>query len=876
MADKTSEQASSGASPATGRWGLSTARWSRVLALAILGAFTFELILPLAWKHTARVTEPFSATFFGAVIWIGTLVLFYIVVEPIRMRRRQWRALLWYPPLWLAIVIGWVLAAASEFLPSGIRPQTRGPDWIHVYPVFPIVLAFVTAILVRHLPLRLGLFDQTAAPDDGPLTWPIIRRWLSAGERPITSRDPDLFGHRAIASRITHIIGREQRSVALLGQFGSGKTSILNRVRADLGAIDPAVIVATFDVWAIPRPEDVPRLALNRIISALDDYVDTIEFRRLPVSYQRLAAAEPTGRLGRALGMETASDSIEEIERFTPILEAINASIVLIVEDVERAGEGFETRHLERLLWTLKSVQRSAFILATDPDHAKLDFPKLCDTLELVPPLTFDWVLTILATAYAHWMSAFSDIDPHPNRKEKDKFQLEYARLGELVDYFRRTGRDTPIDALISLLATPRALKHVLRRVDHAWTNLHGEAELDDILIIAALRHGAEPAYRFLVADIDAARHKPDDMFPRTKTVREEWDRLIVSLPNGAAVQRLVDLLGIKQLTRERAHHATEAPQGVHVAEPVDYFRRIVAEELGPTELRDQAVLTAIDKWKTGADRQQLIDGLVAASDDDVTYARRWEHFSSRHANTDLTALTTLVAGRILTRDHSSAAADHPGLLALWRQCNRRLHGGQHYEWLRTLIVSAVSVSLEFVNGLYYYWTGDHGIVDEDGRTRIRQSIVDTIRTEIRTVDDLVGVLSRQHPYNLGRLIAQTGKENTPESFAEWRDHLAPLIIEGGRTHPEAIVPELANLVGDEQSGMVAAKDQYPPFFANRYKIDREKMSALFGESLDDALTLLADYAGDNAYAQRPKGEAKVWLDERRRSPTDAQPEGDV
>ena len=48
-----------------------------------------------------------------------------------------------------------------------------------------------------------------------------------------------------------------------------------------------------------------------------------------------------------------------------------------------------------------------------------------------------------------------------------------------MADYMRRTGKDTPLDALVSLLDTPRSLKHVLRRVDHTWNNLHGEAELD-------------------------------------------------------------------------------------------------------------------------------------------------------------------------------------------------------------------------------------------------------------------------------------------------------------------------------------------------------------------------------------------------------------
>ena len=143
-------------------------------------------------------------------------------------------------------------------------------------------------------------------------------------------------------------------------------------------------------MWAVPNPEDVPRLALNRIISALDDYVETIQFRGLPVAYQRLAAAEPTGRLSAALGFETAGDSIELLDGLSKVLAAIDAQIVLVVQDVERAGDGFDTRHLQRLLWALRNARRIQFILSVDPDAAVMDFPKLCDSIELVPELEVD------------------------------------------------------------------------------------------------------------------------------------------------------------------------------------------------------------------------------------------------------------------------------------------------------------------------------------------------------------------------------------------------------------------------------------------------------------------------------------------------------
>ena len=521
------------------------------------------------------------------VTWSLALILFYVVTEPLRIRRRQWGNMLWYPPVWSAVLFGWVLAAVSERLPPGIRPQTAGPDWQHVYPIVPIVVALGIATFLRQLSWHRTATqpEPSAIRREGGITWQNIADWISVGERPIKSSERDLFHHQPVASRIAHVVGREKRPVALLGRFGTGKTSILSLARAELGRLTPTVVVADFDVWAVPKPEDVPRLALNRIVAALDDHIDTTEFRSLPLAYQRLAAAEPTGRLASAFGLETSTDSLDEVERLTPVLEVLNARLVLVIEDIDRAGDEFDTRHLQRLLWALRQVERASFILAVDPDHAPLDFSKLCDAIELVPPVEVEHVARILRVAYDHWLTTFSYIDPHQNRREGDKLNLrpEHAHPGKTMDYIQRTGRDAPLDALVSLLQTPRALKHVLRRVDYVWRNLHGEAELDDIVIVSALRHGAEPAYKFLIGGIEAARHEPDAILPRTKTVKEEWEKVIENIANGAAAKRLVDLLGIKQLTQDLAENVTRSsPQGIHQDGPTDYFRRIVAEEVGP------------------------------------------------------------------------------------------------------------------------------------------------------------------------------------------------------------------------------------------------------------------------------------------------------
>ncbi len=768
---------------------------------------------------------------------------------------------LWYPPMWLAAILAWSLAAGFEQLRPSYR-STSGPDWTNAWPVLPIVAALALAITLRQFPWRWR--KGRALGPTPALRWSGIEQWI-ATERPAESDEPDLFRHRPIAARIARAVGSEGRSVALLGGFGTGKSTILNAVRAELERKVPLTIFAQFDVWAIPHPEDVPRLALNRIVTAVDDFADTIELRGLPLSYQRLAAAEPTGVLSKVLGIQSANDSIEEVARLMPILQALDARVVLIIEDAERAGEGFETRHLERLLWTLRRFNRITFIVAAEPQHTRIDFSKLCDIIELVPTLTPAKALAVVNIAYTHWATQFSsiDIDPHPSRRNEDKLELRAANIGGVMDYFSKTGKGTALDALVSLLVTPRALKHVLRQVDRTWRSLHGEAELDDIIIISALRHGAQPVYDFLVEDIDPARHKPDDMLPRTKTVRADWDRVIAEMPNGAAAQKLVNLLGIEQLTEGIAFNVADAPQGVHVSEPVDYFRRITGEELSPGELRDQEVLRDIDGWNSGKSNV-LIDKLAAASDDDETYTHVWEHFSDRHTEQQLADLTAQVTSRVLARDGAKASADHRALIALWRRCNRRFAQDEYAEWLRRLILSALPISLQFVNSAYYFWTGDHGIVGAEQRERIRGAIVQAVQSTVRDGDALARLVTSDHPYQIGRLITQTGRQSDLATFASWRNYLAPILIDGAQKHPDSVVPELANLAGDTESGMVAARDEYPPIFINRYRLDRERVTALFGDRLDEALALIAGYHGDNVYALRAVDEAKLWLAELR------------
>ena len=64
----------------------SIGRWVRVLFLSVIAAIVFELILPPAWGYVSRVSLPYSPAFIGLVTWVLSLILFYVVTEPLRIR----------------------------------------------------------------------------------------------------------------------------------------------------------------------------------------------------------------------------------------------------------------------------------------------------------------------------------------------------------------------------------------------------------------------------------------------------------------------------------------------------------------------------------------------------------------------------------------------------------------------------------------------------------------------------------------------------------------------------------------------------------------------------------------------------------------------
>ena len=530
------------------------------------------------------------------------------------------------------------------------------------------------------------------------------------------------------------------------------------------------------------------------------------------------------------------------------------------MEDSDRTSKTFETRHLLRLLWALHDLPRTTFVLALDPNRGpQTDFTKVCDTVERLDALQDTDVAAVVSAAVNYWTSEYSDIEPR--LRQTGKLGLQYTQKGGVFEYMYRTNVGRPLRYMAQILQTPREFKRVLQRVNVAWRHLHGEVDLEDLLVVTTLRECLPSVYGFLLEHIDAARLKAHEGASGSSAIEDDWNQLLKTLSNPQSAKRLVALLGIAQLCAGRRQPADESPQGVHLTDPTDYFDRIHAEGIDSNEVSDQAVLRDINAWEQ--DRtESLIENLAASRGDDRRYAAVWEHFAFRHAPDGLVQLMVGTVRFLLKTDGVDATMNQPALLALWRACHNRLLNETNKSWIQDVTLEAVPVNLSFAVDFYDFLTrGDLRIISRQEGEEIRCVLMESIQKVVRTDSDLVRHLSEESPYRISSIIRKTGPGQGTLPFETWGKHLAPILVDGAKNHPEQFLPELANLLGAADSHE-RTYGREPPEFTNPYKIDRARAEALLGGFLDDALVKLASYKGKNPYARRAKKEAAAWLQE--------------
>ena len=341
------------------------------------------------------------------------------------------------------------------------------------------------------------------------------------GDRPIQSRNDDLFGFSALADRIADALTSQAAKkgfvFGLEGPWGSGKSSLLALTLLRLDAMDRTKVAAIeFRPWLIGDRdqlltalfEDLAK-AVAELQYALGDASGTTKQAAGDVVKQVKNYARHLGPVGKLAGLAgmivpgasavgevldklaaAASEQsggptlVAQKEKLAKALFDLNCRIVVAIDDVDRL-EPKEVAELLRLVRSVADFPNVSYLLCYDG-------PTLAQAIETGTGVSN-------GSAYLEKIVQTEVAVPRPESfalrrwftKEIDTFVIcDEARLPVLQQVIDETGG--------RVLKNPRSVIRVLDSLRVFWPSLAGSVDIPDLVWLRLIAVGAPNFYRWV------------------------------------------------------------------------------------------------------------------------------------------------------------------------------------------------------------------------------------------------------------------------------------------------------------------------------------------------------------------------------------------
>ena len=204
-------------------------------------------------------------------------------------------------------------------------------------------------------------------------------------DQPIESLEDDGLGRRslaeAIARRIRSVSAEHGYTIAIVGEWGSGKTSLLNMVGDALDNDANSVVILRFNPWLFGGASDLltrffgelsmqlgqnENEAIKKAALALTDLGQTLA----PLS--PIPGTSPVMNLLRSI-LSKPRGLLEQRKRLREVLKSSSSRIVVFIDDIDRL-EPSETRELMRLVRLTSDLPNVVFLLAFDRQHVAMSW----------------------------------------------------------------------------------------------------------------------------------------------------------------------------------------------------------------------------------------------------------------------------------------------------------------------------------------------------------------------------------------------------------------------------------------------------------------------------------------------------------------------
>ena len=584
-------------------------------------------------------------------------------------------------------------------------------------------------------------------------------------DRPIERRDQDRLGMRSfaegIAKQIRAVPTEHGFTIAVIGEWGSGKTSVLNMVAESIDDNDDSTAVLHFNPWLFGDASDLMARFFGELSAQLDVDLDQ-RLKKVAQGLARigqaLAPLSPVpGTVATAEQVAKLADDwakrpslLQERDQLRKALTESHSRIVVLIDDIDRL-ESRETRELVRVVRLISELPNLVFLLAFDGHRVAKSLGENEEEGQqyLDKIVQMNYGLPVVRNAIVH--------------------SLFLAWLEELI-----TGRDVAQldqeawtrvfrELIKPLLSNLRDAKRYLYALPVCLDVVGDEVALADLLGLEAIRVLRPPMFKDLRAHAECLAHADSQSSPvellevRNERIRTELSQMLERAEGERTLLKAV-LEILFPATQEVLSNSSYGPgwdktwRKERRVACGDVFRIYLEGGLGEAALSSREVQQLVNALTDGRELTRLLDSLDEKHFEGAL--ERLEDFEHEFPKEAVeTAVPVLVNRLDRLSGHSAGILDVSPRLKVERVVYRLLRVVEDPEALAPVMdgvldnVKALSGWLCLIEKVGYRKSVGHKFVSEDRASILEGQLVH--RLEAATAEQLAD------EWDLTRLVLQ-------------------------------------------------------------------------------------------------------------------------
>lgn len=527
------------------------------------------------------------------------------------------------------------------------------------------------------------------------------------------ANDPDLLNRADFANHLAEIMllnhDDDCLTVSLEGEWGYGKTSVINLVKGALNEKETAPIIVEYNPWLAGKPESLIQDFLLQFSSQLnirDNSEEALKAAKELIAYSNLFSvaklvpgAEPWASIVEKVFSRfgSATKKIAELKKLDLLgkkkkvikaIEKIKTPIVVVIDDIDRLTPS-ETFQVLRLVKAVADFSGTSFLLAFDASYLsevlnKNDIVNASEYINKVIQLRVP--LPVISERGMNEL-ANVELEKLSNKNLTDQFEGDQERLSWIYhNYFKH------------MIKNPRELKRFFNHLRFVLEQVEGQVCFADLFSLSIIATKANLVYEHIKRTPEAyiGRRFTNDglMMDKSedvvKSFEEERNQLLSGLSESERklisgligdIFPLVDAGGFSNygVSDTDAAGRVSAPQRLHIAfhykTPVGY-------------ISDQEILQFISG---SIDRKGFVDKVLNDNADE-RFFEMMTNYSSECKGYSFDVLASIYDGFLSSEQLISSLERNYGLMARdpYRQMN----------WLTNKVISESENKYELIKAL--------------------------------------------------------------------------------------------------------------------------------------------------------------------------------